>query len=101
MNNTTQFETGATSHAVNELILYTDQTKELAELRDALYKSYDKRKSVRHFDKLYLAARNKYIKEFGNANSLHLLTISGPQIDEYCQLYVDDFENWKSEHGYK
>lgn len=28
----TIYETGATSHAVNDLILYTDNTRELAEL---------------------------------------------------------------------
>lgn len=29
----TTYETGATSHAVNDLILFTDNTRELAELR--------------------------------------------------------------------
>jgi hypothetical protein len=33
------YETGATSHAVNDLVLFTDDTRELAELRDTIYES--------------------------------------------------------------
>lgn len=32
------FETGATTHAVNHLILFTDNTRSLAEMRDNIYK---------------------------------------------------------------
>src|SRR6266542_1401605 len=32
------YETGATSHAVNDLILFTDNTMELAKKRDKAYK---------------------------------------------------------------
>lgn len=106
MNNTTKFETGATSHAVNDLILFTDNTRELAEKRDSIYQTMVDFKMEPRPDKfksLFKSAIISYARELGDDNSRHIMSIrmDGPQYNEFCQLYVNDFENWKSEHGYK
>jgi len=104
------YETGATSHAVNDLILFTDNTSELAELRDFIYKEFvnDKRQFIKD-ESLYLEiahavllqllpeAKKSYNKTF-RTSLIHLET---REAIEYCDLYASDFENWKSEHGYK
>lgn len=103
------FETGATSHAVNDLILFTDNTRELAELRDDIYKmmwQFDLMGDVKtwnneRFQKLLNKARAAYSNEFGGDNSLHIINMTDAEKIEYRQLYMNDFENWKSEHGYK
>jgi hypothetical protein len=103
------FETGATSHAVNDLILFTDNTRELAELRDGIYTmmwqfdlmgnptTWDNSR----FDKLLNKARALYANTFGGDDSIHVINMKTEAKDEYKQLYMKDFENWKSEHGYK
>lgn len=99
------YETGATSHAVNDLILFTDNTRELAELRDSIYRAcIDFRLTcdLDRFLKLLKAAKNAYIKTFPNTEDhAHICGFSQNQIIEYCGLYVADFENWKQENGYK
>lgn len=104
MNNNTIFETGATTHAVNDLILYTDNTRELAELRDHIYKGYldgtGDNPTVIAMSELYRAAKGAYIKEFGRSNSLHIVRLTTGEVTEYCNLYVKEFNNWKQEHGY-
>jgi len=103
-NNTVKYETGATSHAVNDLILFTDNTRELAECRDNIYAAFANNNSApQHFDfsTLIRMAKAYYYNEFTKANSKHIESMSYEEIKEYCQLYADDFNNWKSEHGYK
>lgn len=104
MNNN-KFETGATTHAVNDLILFTDNTRELAKHRDAICKlladdglnPYEA-----DFKPLLTASIEQYIKEFpNNEDHAHIYGMTAREKLEYRQLYVTDFENWKSEHGYK
>lgn len=106
------YETGATSHAVNDLILFTDNTRELAELRDSIYHSFvnDPRPFIKD-ESLYLEiaykillhllpeAKKAYKKEFAFFG--HIADTDMAQNIEYSDLYALDFENWKSEHGYK
>lgn len=104
-HNTETYETGATSHAVNDLILFTDNTRELAELRDSIYTTcVDMRLTcdLDRFLKLLNAAKAAYIKEFPNTEDhAHIYGLSQIQIIEYCGLYAANFENWKKENGYK
>lgn len=100
----TIFETGATSHAVNDLILFTDTTRSLAELRDEIYtlwieKGYQM--SAYAFEELQRTAIKAYIKERGAPNSEHIQYMGNKERREYRTLYANNFENWKSEHGYK
>lgn len=115
------YETGATSHAVNDLILFTDNTRELAELRDKIYTrvietahlfpgsthpDMCKVKKVninQSFLKVLLPKSIKlYIQQFPHKeNHIHISEMSEPQKTEYVNLYVKDFDNWKLEHGYK
>lgn len=99
------YETGATSHAVNDLILFTDNTRELAELRDSIYAAcadLNVTCDLDRFIKLLNAAKTLYINTFPDKEDhAHIYGLSQAQIIEYCGLYVNDFDNWKLEHGYK
>jgi hypothetical protein len=116
---TTKYETGATSHAVNDLILFTDNTRELAHLRDQIYKraltpgdivfatfKVNGTNSGLHslanaFSGLLRAAIKQYKKELPSSSD-HLSEIKhwDEQGQEFCQLYANDFNTWKAEHGY-
>jgi hypothetical protein len=106
------FETGATSHAVNDLILFTDNTKRLADRRDEIYKKYttpspklkDWYKSMqKEFEKVLCPyAIHQYWVEFGEENSKHISTGMGRhEHEEFGEIYAKEFYIWKSEHGYK
>lgn len=115
---TTKYETGATSHAVNDLILFADNTKELVELRDSIYKrAFDRNDIISAkfkvsgenaginaltaaFSNLLREAKKQYIKEFphdhDHIKDLHFAYDGGK---EFCQLYAHDFNNWKQENN--
>lgn len=122
---TTTYETGASSHAVNDLILFTENTRELAELRDEMFAKLGKKlakssAAIGHtyFHPLLRAATRKYAKEFPNRDdNKHIVAwyvfeydekgvkryntydgLSGEQCNEYCRLYALDFELWKQEN---
>jgi hypothetical protein len=103
----TKYETGATSHAVNDLILFADNTRKLAERRDEIYTNYlsprklqnPKLSMQKEFEKvLQPMARFQYEMELGEENSQHIINMSAEQIEEFGKLYADDFEAWKIEH---
>jgi len=97
------FETGATSHAVNDLILFTDTTKELTHSRDIIYTqliSANIKPKWYHFRVLLTLSVNSYIDAFPISH-WETTTMSEYEKKEFCQLYANDFETWKSEHGYK
>jgi len=101
--NKTLFETGATSHAVNDLILFTDNTRELAELRNNIYKEWADKNShpiQQNFNTLYNIAAGKYLEEIKTDNE-HIMYMHKDEAKEYRQIYAARFENWKKEHGYK
>ena len=110
-NEIVKYETGATSHAVNDLILFTDNTRRTAERRDEIYKKYikpskklkDWYKSMEaEFEKVLCPyAMHQYWAEHGESNSKHIANIGKDGHKEFAALYASDFENWKSEHGYK
>lgn len=107
------YETGATSHAVNDLILFTDNTRELAELRDKIYSDYKEGTTIplwQFRNKLFPLSVALYKKEFPNfydhqhivseaeTHGIHKGTFTVEQMEEFCRLYVNDFENWKREN---
>jgi hypothetical protein len=103
------YESGATSHAVNDLILFTDNTRELAELRDSIYTkmwqfdlmSEAKEWSSDLFTKLLNKARAMYANTLGGNNSTHIINMTDAEKEEFRRLYLIDFPTWKQEHGYK
>lgn len=118
-HNTETYETGATSHAVNDLILFTDNTRELAEKRDSIYKLATqpgiymaqlnvngplkaKHTLANMFSFLLRLSIEFYKKEFPDSHQ-HISKIRhwDEQGKEFCMLYANDFENWKLENGYK
>jgi len=107
------YETGATSHAINDLILWAENTKELTMIRDSIYsralskgdiinlKHKDKGFSndnfyealSRAFHKLLIVAKLSYIEKFPN-DSHHITDINYSQKQEFCNLYAEGFKNW-------
>ena len=111
----TTFETGATTHAVNDLVLFTDNTRKLAELRDNIYKRWATNTVPKYaheftmeddFTSLLIASIAQYQKEFGHEQSRHISFFQNMDKNmraqgwEFCKLYANDFENWKQENGY-
>lgn len=99
----TTFETGATSHAVNDLILFTDNTSELAGIRDRIYSNafndnLDDKTLVLTFEQLFNAAKNTYCKQFPADSCKHIRAIDMPGILEFSQLFANDFQNWLADH---
>lgn len=100
------YETGATSHAVNDLILFTDTTRELAAKRDAVYEmyvtayegGYTGNVSWVEFHPLFIKATQQHRKEIPNSQ---VMKIKQKGMEEYCTIYANRFADWKSEHGYK
>lgn len=100
------FETGATKHYINSLILYTDNTRSLVELRDEIYES-NRNESVLTpiiFESLCDAARYQFLRENGyesvEAKPIDKMRYKKYSSDvmEFCQIYANRFDNWKLEH---
>lgn len=91
----TKYETGATTHAVNDLILFADNTRELAQLRDDLYSM--KTLEATNFIPLLNASVKRYKSEFPTSHS-HITQMSENEKLEFINLYAQDFENWKQDH---
>lgn len=103
MTTQTTFETGATHHAVNELILFTDTSRNLAELRDKIYEMWAEKgypMSEYAFQELLRASINQYVQEIGLEDSLHIKYMGNQERDEYKRVYASRFSSWKKEHGY-
>lgn len=101
MTTTIKFETGASTHAVNDLILFTDNTRELAELRDEIYRTVPHIVLEESLEQLLNAAKRAYYKTFPEHSITHISNMGKMQNTEYCKLYFNDIDNWKLEHGYK
>lgn len=103
------YESGATSHAVNDLILFTDNTRELAELRDSIYSAMwqcdlmctNKEWSSDNFIKLLNKARATYANQLGGENAIHIINMTDAQKEEFRRLYLIDYRIWKSDNGHK
>lgn len=133
----TKFETGASTHAINDLILFAENTKKLAVLRDEIYMQgvkpsdndiikchlsgffgngecpgypgpiRDRVKGIlqKRFNRLFCETLEAYKKEFPDNHyqsrgNIGDNVITYDEQEEFCQLYANDFENWKKEHGY-
>lgn len=110
--NTIKYETGANSHAVNELILYIDTTQRLAVKRDEIYKKYIKpspkltdwyKSMTKELEKVLLPlAIHQYRMELGEELYKEIcFNRDQSEHSEFGEIYARRFYNWKSEHGYK
>src|SRR5258708_1856424 len=101
MNINNSFETGAITHVVNELILYTDTTMRLAEMRDNIYMRYNaKRKKYQTFmsalANLFKKVVENYLIEF-KEDSYHIKNLGNKERLEFITLYANRFESWQKE----
>lgn len=96
------FETGARDHAINELVLFTDNTRELTELRDNINRSFahkDSRRAdkIAAFLPLLNQARVMYCKEFPNSCS-HVQGLTEDQRADFMGLYASEVDQWLKEN---
>lgn len=100
------YETGAKQHHINSLILFTDNTGGLVDLRDSIYKTYGKEvvSKPELFIPLCEAARHMYLREveYDNSPSSEYFKINKMQykkyhndVMEFCQLYANRYNDWK------
>lgn len=101
------YETGATSHAVNELVLYVDTTSTLAAMRDECYQRFYEshgvltgeaqfRTGLAH---LLNSAVHQWTQEFKSIKKevTDMRALNKSQRAEFVELYKKDFNNWKRE----
>lgn len=94
----TAFETGAQTHTVNDLVLFTDNTKRLAALRDDIFNSIskgDKKESLTSFSTLMKLAIVLYRNEFKHDLESYkpVANMSKEQKMDYCNLYLTEYKN--------
>lgn len=99
MNTTTvDFETGAKTYQINDLILHVESTRELAKMRDEVYKR-NKNPFVEQFKPLFTEARNRYFclnpLEFS-----HIKHLTNDQILDFCEYFVEYYNVWKNEQKF-
>lgn len=96
------YESGATTHAVNDLILFTDNTRELAEKCARKYEAIRTGKiknTEAAFTDLFYDAQWQYKKEFPNsADHAHILGIDKAGQTEFCHLYSIEYPIWLKEN---
>jgi len=114
MDTNTTYETGASSHSVNDLILFADNSEGLAHIRDLCYKEMlvAPEKANDLFKAFVIVVRDSYIKTFPNFDDhQHVApatvksgTRKGQFTDEqqsdFINLYIAGFSDWKADHGY-
>lgn len=103
MTQTAKYETGATSHAVNDLILFTENNQELTIFMDKIYyktANYGHSLPDGITDLLWKAVR-LYERIFPNSQDhLHITDMNYMERNEYCKFYIKNFRNWKKENDY-
>lgn len=98
---TPNFETGAKTWAVNDLILFTENTQDTYNLMLETFKTEGEnciKNPYEAFRKLFRYAQNKYISEFNTESSLHIINLTEEERKDFCQLYAKDFKRWKEEN---
>ncbi len=91
-------ETGAMTTEVNDLILYADNTQELAEMRDAVYKSfYSKNGGKQNDAELAAAFMNSRFITCAHKNyqaEVNTLNFSPQLKDDFCRIYALEYTQW-------
>lgn len=96
----TTFESGATTHATNDLVLFADNTRELAAIRDSIYSNAHKENrepTKEDFLLLLKQSMAAYFLEFPTSHK-HISNMTKEEMSEFCNLYKQDYENWKREN---
>lgn len=101
------FETGASTAEVNDLILHAEKTKKVCDERDEIYKTHLEKLKANPKAKLsgvefagfYKLARIMYRTDFPeNFQKMYDLSL-GQKVD-FCEYFAEGFEGWKIDHGY-
>lgn len=101
LNGGSDFETGATSHEVNELILHADNDARLAGERDGIYQmavngNWNNARLHQQFKRIFsYMTETSYNKEVPSEK----IQLNEEQRNEFAQLYTDGFTNWKRDKG--
>jgi hypothetical protein len=101
MTTQTQYETGATSPAVNNLVLFTDNTRELAALRDDIYKACADG-TISPYNchwQFYYDLFSLAVKRYKAETKSHI-KLNDKQRSEFSKLYFIELDAWKKENGF-
>lgn len=100
------FETGATKDFINSLVLFTDNTGSLVELRDEIYENHKHLTELKPeiFVALCDAARLTFLRENGyecpESKGIDNMRYKKyyNNVQEFCMIFVNRFEDWKTDH---
>ncbi len=97
------FETGARDHAINELVLFTDNTRDLVDIRDSICRTFadktgHRAEKIAAFLPLLNQARVMYCKEFPTSCN-HIQGLTEDQRADYLSLYASEVDQWNKEQN--
>ena len=101
LNGGTDFESGATSAEVDNLILHADNDARLAGERDGIYQmavngNWNSARLHQQFKRIFsYMTETSYNKEVPSEK----IQLNEEQRNEFAQLYTDGFTNWKKDKG--
>jgi predicted RNA methylase len=87
MSTISTFETGALTHEVNDLILFADNTYQVSQLRDVIYKSG--KLDFKRFCEQTVSGFNSLLTD--KSERIYLTT---EQEKDFCDIYVAQYQNW-------
>ncbi|ANS04883.1 hypothetical protein [uncultured Mediterranean phage] len=92
------FESGASNHALNDLMLYGDNTRETAEELNRIFtmiKDNEKADFNYLLRQYLLIVRRAYLREFNHKGAAdHIKSISKDDVKEWVLLYRLEFQRW-------
>ena len=98
-----QFETGATNHRVNDLILWIENDKESFALIEKVFQAHQTHEimnlNVYAFNSSVNEAINKYKKQFPTSH-YHILGITPEETADLKKYFFDAYTDWSNENSY-
>lgn len=99
-----KFETGATTHSVNDLILFADNTEKLYLIKMDIFKTYfnseeyqkERFPLIDRLEGLLAASKITYKTTFPQPEDhAHIYGMNKIEDTEFCLIQTKDYENWK------
>jgi hypothetical protein len=101
---TPQFETGASTHTVNDLILWIENDRESYSFIEKVYQDNQTHQiiggvTVRDFRRPVLEGKACYVRNF-RTSSEHVRNISTEELTELMRYFFDAYSDWSNENSY-
>ena len=96
-------ESGASNHALNDLILFAESTQSTAEELNRVYtKIRDNKKADANYllRQYFIIARRAYLSEFNSKGAAeHIKALTKEDVKEWVHLHETEFHKWKWENS--